>query len=144
MFKLLFCTGLLALVANTASAHHNWAAIYDVNSDIEIEGVISSVEWRNPHIRVGFTVDGGTPNEKIYTTESNSVASLTRMEVTADLLAVGTVVRVAGYRSRTSDSDIFMNHLLLPSNREVIFYARLNRAGTPNELAVPKDFMAGS
>ncbi len=121
MLRSLTISAILMLLATTASAHHNWAATYDVNTDIEIEGVISSIEWRNPHIRVSFTVNGGTSNEKIYTTESNSVASLTRMEVTADLLSVGTPVRVAGYRSRTSDTDIFMNHLLLPSNREVIF-----------------------
>jgi len=28
---------------------------------------------------------------------------------------------VAGYRSRSRDDDIFMNHLLLPSGREVVF-----------------------
>jgi hypothetical protein len=43
------------------------------------------------------------------------------MEVTEEVLAVGTKVRVAGYRSRSRDDDIFMNHLLLPDNREVVF-----------------------
>jgi hypothetical protein len=111
----------LLLVASHAAAHHSWAALYDVSSDIELEGVISEIEWRNPHVRISFTVDEGTPNEKVYTTESNSVASLTRMNVTADVLAVGTRVRVAGYRSRTRDDDVFMNHLLLPDNREIVF-----------------------
>lgn len=127
--------------AAPATAHHNWAAIYDVNSDIEIEGVISAIEWRNPHIRVSFTVDAGTANEEIYTTESNSVASLTRMDVSKELLAVGTAVRVAGYRSRTSDTDIFMNHLLLPDDREVIFlrtaeprWPNANRIGDTERL----------
>ena len=105
----------------TGEAHHNWSALYDVESDMEIEGVISSIQWRNPHVRVSFTVDEGTADEKVYTTESNSVASLTRMNVTEDVLAVGTRVRVVGYRSRSRDDDIFMNHLLLPDNREVIF-----------------------
>jgi len=109
------------LTASHASAHHNWAAIYDVESDIEIEGVISSVQWRNPHVRVSFTVAGGTANEKVYTTASNSVAALTRMNVTKELLAVGTEVRVAGYRSRNRDDDLFMNHLLLPGGREIVF-----------------------
>jgi hypothetical protein len=119
--RILVASSLLILTENYALAHHNWAAIYDVDSDIEIEGVINSIEWRNPHVRVSFIVDEGTDNEKIYTTESNSVASLTRMEVTEEVLAVGTKVRVAGYRSRSRDDDIFMNHLLLPDNREVIF-----------------------
>lgn len=108
-------------MANHAAAHHNWAALYDVKSDTEIEGVVSSIKWRNPHVRVSFTVDAGTANEKVYTTESNSVAALTRMGVTDEVLTVGTKVRVAGYRSRTRDDDIFMNHLLLPNGREIVF-----------------------
>lgn len=119
--RLLITSFWLLLTASFALAHHNWAAIYDVDSDIEIEGVISAIQWRNPHVRVSFTVDGGTANERIYTTASNSVAALTRMNVTKELLAVGTRVRVAGYRSRTRDDDIFMNHLLLPGGREIVF-----------------------
>jgi hypothetical protein len=120
------------LISNQAVAHHNWAAIYDIESDIEIEAVIHEIEFVNPHVRVSFIVDEGTANEKIYTTESNSVASLTRMGVTEDLLSVGTKVRVAGYRSRTRDDDIFMNHLLLPDHREIVFL-RTAEARWPEE-----------
>lgn len=121
MKSVLLALGLAFCLASPAVAHHNWAAIYDVDGDIEFEGVISSIEFVNPHIRISFTVDAGTPNEMTYTTESNSVASLTRMGVTKELLAVGTPVRVAGYPSRTRDDDMFMNHLLLPSGREIVF-----------------------
>jgi hypothetical protein len=110
-----------ALIAGPAAAHHNWRAIYDVDADIEFEGVISAIEWKNPHVRVSFTVDAGTDNERVYTTESNSVASLDRMNVTEELLAVGTPVKVAGYGSRISDSDLYVSHLLLPGIREVVF-----------------------
>ena len=132
MKSILLLLGLSLFLVNQAAAHHNWAAIYDVNGDIEIEGVISSIEFVNPHIRIGFTVDAGTANEKVYTTESNSVASLTRMGVTEELLAVGTPVRVAGYPSRTRDDDIFMNHLLLPSGQEIVFL-RTAEARWPGE-----------
>ena len=120
-FRRALFTFLFLLIAAPSAAHHNWRAFYDVDSDIEIEGEVHAIQWRNPHVRVSFVVDRGTPDETIYTTESNSVAALARMNVTEDVLAVGTRVRVAGYRSRTSDTDIFMNHLLLPDNREVIF-----------------------
>ena len=148
VLRILIASSLL--MSNYVSAHHNWSAIYDVDSDIEIEGVISSIEWRNPHVRVSFIVDEGSDNERVYTTESNSVASLTRMEVTEDVLAVGTKVRVAGYRSRSRDDDIFMNHLLLPDNREVIFqrtaesrWPEASRIGNADRLhgrVVERDF----
>lgn len=152
MKQILFFVGLVLFFSTPAAAHHNWAAIYDVDGDIEIEAVISSVQFRNPHIRVGFTVDAGMPNEKIYTTESNSVASLTRMGVTEELLSVGTKVRVAGYPSRTRDDDIFMNHLLLvEEGRELVFLRtaearwpqeseRIGSADIAHGLVVEKDF----
>lgn len=107
--------------APSATAHHNWSALYDVESDIEFEGVIDEIVWRNPHVRVSFTVNPGSADQQTFTTESNSVASLIRMGVTEDLLAPGTAVRVAGYRSYSSQTDMFMNHLLLPSGDEVVF-----------------------
>ncbi|OUU78799.1 MAG: hypothetical protein CBC38_06710 [Gammaproteobacteria bacterium TMED78] len=121
MYKLKILISALAFFITSAYGHHNWRQIYDINTDIEIVGVINSIEWRNPHIRVNFTVNSGTSEEQIYTTESNSVAALTRMELSPEILAPGTPVRVAGYRSRISESDIFMTHLLLPGNREVEF-----------------------
>lgn len=114
----------LALVfccSSNALAHHNWAAIYDVDGDLEIEGVVSEITWRNPHVNISFAVNPGTSDEKIYRTESNSVAALTRMGVTKELLASGTLVKVAGYPSRTEPDDFFMNHLLLPDGKEIIF-----------------------
>lgn len=119
--KMLLVSSLLMLAAGQVTAHHNWQALYDVNSDMEIEGIVSAIVWRNPHVRVSFTVDAGTPNEKVYTTESNSVSALSRMNVTKEVLAVGTRVRVAGYRSRSREDYIFMNHLLLPDGREIVF-----------------------
>jgi hypothetical protein len=150
MAKKLLILGFGLLLAFPAIAHHNWTAIYDVDSDIEIEGVVSAVIWRNPHVRISFTVDADTEDEKIYTTESNSVASLARMGVTKDLVEVGTAVRVAGYRSRSSDTDIFMNHLLLPSSQEIVFlrtaeprWPDAERLGDTNRLhggVVEEDF----
>ena len=117
----LFCMLVLAIAAPAAIAHHNWAAIYEVESDLEIEGVVSSVKWRNPHVTLMVTVDAGMATEKTWDIASNSVASLARMGVTADLLVPGSTVKVAGYSSRRADNGLFMNHLLLPDNREVIF-----------------------
>jgi hypothetical protein len=125
--------GLTLGLAMPAAAHHNWAALYDVKGDVEIEGVVSKVIWRNPHVVIYFTVDGGTPNEKVYTTASNSVAALARMNVTKDLVAVGTKVKAAGYPSRTVEGDFFMNHLLLEDEHREIVFLRTAEARWPKE-----------
>lgn len=112
---------LLILIAPKTWAHHSWAAIFDVDGDAEIDGIVSKIVWRNPHIQLQITTDAGTTDEKVYEIESNSVASLTRMGVSAEVLAEGTKVKIEGYPSRDGSYEIFMNHLLLPDQTELIF-----------------------
>ena len=112
---------MLMLMANHAAAHHSWAAVFNTDGDAEIDGIVSRIEWRNPHIRLEVTTDPGTPEEKVWDIESNSVASLVRMGVNPEVLTEGTQVTIAGYPEREGDGSIFMNHLLLPDNTEVIF-----------------------
>lgn len=110
------------LLAGSASAHHSWAANYRGNDpDVEITGVISQVEWKNPHVRMQVTVDAGKPTAKTWRIESASVAQLSRMDVTPDLIKVGQVVKVAGAGGIQDVTSLFMNHLLLPDNREIVF-----------------------
>lgn len=125
--------GLTLGLAMPAAAHHNWAALYDVNGDLEIEGVVSKVIWRNPHVVMYFTVDGGTPNEKTYSTASNSVAALARMGVNKELVAIGTKVRAAGYPSRSKEGDFFLNHLLIVDEHREIVFLRTAEARWPKE-----------
>ena len=131
----ILAVALVLFLAAPATAHHNWAALYDVNGDIEIEGVVSKIVWRNPHVLMYFTVDEGTANEKVYSAASNSVAALARMDVTKDLVTVGTKVRVAGYPSRRKDDDIFMNHLLLVDEHREIVFLRTAEARWPEQSA---------
>ena len=120
--RMLIAASLLILMANHATAHHSWAAIFNTEGDAEIDGVVSRIEWRNPHIRLEVTTDPGTPEEKVWDVESGSVAMLARMGVNRDVLTEGLQVRVGGYPIREGgDGSIFMNNLLLPDNTEVIF-----------------------
>lgn len=121
--KKIICMLAVALSASLpAAAHHNWASGYFIDDpQIEIEGVVSSITWRNPHIRVTVLVDQGLPTEKEWLLESGSVAMLSRMHVTKDLMPVGTKVKVAGWAARQSDTGLYLNHALLPSGVELIF-----------------------
>jgi len=115
--------GLAVFVMASASAHHSWTTAYRSSEpDIEIAGVITQLEWKNPHVRMQVTADAGKPTAKVWLIESTSVAQLARMDVTPDLVKVGLSVRISGFAGFDNNS-IYMNHLLLPDNREVIFLA---------------------
>ena len=64
----------LLLLAATAHAHHS-AAIFDRESVIEVEGVITEVAWVNPHVKLKMrgAVPGGT--EHVWTSSRTRSAS---------------------------------------------------------------------
>lgn len=45
-----FATFVLLLAAGiSASAHHSFGAEYDANKPITLSGIVTKVEWTNPH-----------------------------------------------------------------------------------------------
>lgn len=114
--------GSTMLLAIPAVAHHSWGGIYRINDpEIEISGVVTKVQWRNPHVRLEVTVDAGKPSARIWSIEGASVAQLSRMDVPPGLVQVGQQVKVAGYGGVQGAPSMYMNNLLLPDNREIVF-----------------------
>ncbi len=121
MIKALTTLALAALVSVPASAHHSWAVDYDTDSFVEIEGVVSSIRWVNPHVSFKVVVNADTASEQIWDIAGTSVSNLARMDVTKNILAVGDNVLMAGHAAKRSDHGMYMVNLLLPDGREAIF-----------------------
>jgi hypothetical protein len=47
---------LLMLAARTGLTHHSVAGEFDVHKMLKLKGVVSEVEWANPHVYVHFDV----------------------------------------------------------------------------------------
>lgn len=120
IIKILLFFGLLTAIPMQATAHHSWASIFDADGDVEIEGVLTKILWRNPHIQLLITVDQGTPDETVWTVESNAVARLTRMGVTKDVVKLGDRVKAAGFPAIAGTPEVFVNNLLLDDKTEVM------------------------
>ena len=45
------------LLAHTAQSHHSSLGLYDVERTVEVEGIVTSVYWRNPHPRYTLAVE---------------------------------------------------------------------------------------
>ena len=69
--------GLLVVLASShGEAHHSFAAQYDANKPVTLVGIVTKVEWTNPHAR--FYVDvkhekGVVTNWNLELTSPNSV-----------------------------------------------------------------------
>jgi hypothetical protein len=92
--------GLLLLAAAPAFAHHSVAAEFDVNRQITYSGVITRVEWNNPHIY--FYVDVKDANQKVanWAFEGAGPNSLARIGWMRDTLKVGDRVTVVAFPAR--------------------------------------------
>ena len=123
--KVVATIGALLLTASVADAHHSTNSVYDRGGIIEAEGVITEVAWANPHVR--FKMRGAEPGgqERVWDIESNSVSIVSRFGLTADLVAVGNRVKVAGNPGRVRDDVLWVTNMLLPNGQEVLFGARI-------------------
>lgn len=123
MIRLLFSLFFIASFSTSALAHHTWAVDYFPDTNTEIEGVITSIRWVNPHVRFKVMVDQGTDSEQEWDIAGTSVSNLARMDVNRNILSVGDRVKMAGHGSRKSDHGMYMINLLLPDGREAVFSA---------------------
>ncbi|HEY2380304.1 MAG TPA: DUF6152 family protein [Terriglobia bacterium] len=118
---------LTALLPSAASAHHATAAQYDVSATLTLKGVITRLEWSNPHIHVYFDVkneDGGSDNWVIEFPAPGAtiVAGLSRR-----LLAPGTTLSFDAYPAKPSADRSKNQHsacaksIMLPDGSRLTF-----------------------
>jgi hypothetical protein len=91
----------LAALAVPVSAHHSWTAEYDAKKPITVKGVVSKVEWTNPHTH--FYIDATDASGKVTTWnfEMASTPALERGGWSRKTLPVGTQVVVEGFAGRS-------------------------------------------
>ena len=89
-----------AAVTVPAAAHHSFAAEFDSESPIEVTGVVTKVEWMNPHTFFYIDVETESGDYENWAMELGSPNGLTRRGWTRNSLNVGDVVTVTGARAR--------------------------------------------
>ncbi len=84
-----------------AIAHHSFAAQYDASKPIEMKGVVTKVEWTNPHARfyIDVAADGGSVVNWNFELASPNV--LIRNGWKPNTLKIGDPITVSGYLARS-------------------------------------------
>jgi hypothetical protein len=90
----------LLLAAAPIFAHHSFSMEFDSSQPVNLRGVVTRVEWRNPHTYLYVDVKGGEGKMTHWTFETAGPAGLARSGWHRDSVKVGDQVTVFGYRSR--------------------------------------------
>jgi hypothetical protein len=95
----------LLLVSVPALAHHSFAAEYDSNQMITLKGVITKVEWTNPHSYVFIDVTDPSGKVTNWSFEGYPPNTLKRTGFPRDILKVGDTITITAYKAKDGSNS---------------------------------------
>jgi hypothetical protein len=131
MHRMFWTAALCALVVGAPLyAHHSFSSEYDVDKIFKVTGVVSKVEWTNPHVRfyVDVTADGKVTT---WNLELASPSALLRNGWTSRTLKVGDTVTVDGYSGKAVPTRGNARSVVVADGRSLF-------AGTANDPDGPQ------
>ena len=128
----------VTLTAGAVYAHHAFAAEFDAQLPIAVQGEGTRVDWINPHAWI-YVMDEGTAQE--WMLEAGTPNTLLRRGVTRTILTGGTEVQVRGYQSK----DKICEPVCRGSGRDITFpdgtslFMGSSGTGAPRDGADPTE-----
>ena len=102
-----------------ARAHHAFAAEFDANKPVRLQGSVTRVEWINPHawIHIEVKKPGGTL--ETWMIEGGTPNTLLRRGINKTSLPYGMVIIVDGYQAKDGSMKANGRDLTLPDGRKL-------------------------
>lgn len=126
----------LAALAGPAAAHHAIGGQYDLAKTGTLKGVLTKVDWSNPHAWFHFDVKASDGSVKKWSTESMAPAGLRRLGFEdSSAFVVGGSFTVEYFPDRSGGTLGFVRAVTFPDGKLVVF--RGPAAGEAPPLAAP-------
>ena len=122
-----FATFVFGFV-DTALAHHSWQAEYDATKVVTLKGVVTKIEWTNPHVRIYVDVKDQQGRAVNWDLELQSVNTLTRAGWDRNVIKVGDGLTVDAWVARDGSKRGNARENITLANGKTIFAGERARA----------------
>ena len=82
------------------AAHHSWTADYDAKKPVTVQGVVTKIEWTNPHTHFYIEAKDEKGTVTLWNFEMASTLALERSGWSRKTLQVGDQVTITGFGGR--------------------------------------------
>ena len=114
-------------------AHHSFAAEYDTSKPIKVTGVVTKMEWMNPHARFYVDVKGADGKVTNWNFELGAIPVLLKQGWRKGSLKEGDMVTVEGYLAKDGSKLANARRVTLADGRKV-FAGSAAAEGGPQHL----------
>ena len=132
VMTILAAAGMLA-TSYPASAHHAFAAEFDRNKPVVLDGTVDHMEWTNPHSWLFINVKKPDGTVEKWMIEGGTPNTLFRRGVNKNSLPYGTVIIVDGYQAKDGTLKGNGRDITLPDGRKLFIGS--TGTGAPNDPA---------
>src|SRR5215813_1651385 len=94
-----------ALCALPLLAHHSFAAEFDGSKPVKMTGVVTKVEWENPHIWFYIDVKGDDGKVTNWGFSGGAPGQLMRRGIVKNSIKEGATVVVEGFRAKDGSNN---------------------------------------
>ena len=117
---------LVPTIGLQSAAHHSFAAQYNSDDPVEFDGVVTRVEWKNPHAHFYVDVSGPDGTVENWDMELASPNMLVRNGWKRDLLKQGDRIHVTGSRANDGTNTAATSLITLPDGNQLTFISNPN------------------
>ena len=115
----LVLAGIGLVAAVPVAAHHSFAAEFDGNKAFRLKGILTKIEWTNPHSYFYIDVKDEKGNVVHWSCEAGAPGALSRRGFKRADIKEGDTIIVDGYLAKDGSHLIDARRVILPDGRVV-------------------------